>query len=260
MSMSFHSVSSQHENSHCDALLEEGITSSHSVPSGGDALQNEVEPTTHDQFEPNGSNLRSRSGHPAPLLEDTVSIYSCQCGDGPGDHEVHDEVDRTSEYPLLSHIHPGPWSSRDALLERAISFLERTASFRSFSHFEDDGRGALYDEAGQETERLAPGFQAVIISTTRKTVLVALLFILAFSVKDSCLLQLTDHLVFAVESGVHILMGAYLRQRGIEEREVLRCMGTGGTMFYALMFLKDDDFILVDYATNHNRFEFSMTY
>lgn len=71
----------------------------------------------------------------------------------------------------------------------------------------------------------------------RKTVFAALLLIVTFSVQDSRLLQLTDHLVFAVESGVQILISAYLKKRGIEEREVLRCMGTGGTMFYALVFL-----------------------
>lgn len=67
--------------------------------------------------------------------------------------------------------------------------------------------------------------------------MVALLLTVGFSVKDSRLLQLIDQLVFAVESGVHILVAAYLRQRGIEEREVLGCMGTAGTIFYALAFL-----------------------
>ncbi|KAG1848461.1 hypothetical protein F4604DRAFT_1687735 [Suillus subluteus] len=240
--MSFHSVSSQHEDSPRDALLD-GITPSHSVPSSRDTLQNEVEPTTHvllDQFEPNGSNSRPSSGHPAPL-EDTMSIrsISSQCENGPSDRKVQDEVERTSVYPSSSHIHTASWSSCDALLERAVSFLECTASLRSFSHFdsEDDGRGALYDQAEQKTERLAPRFQAVFISTTWKIVLAALLLIVGFLVKDSRLLQLIDHLVFAVESGVHVLIGAYLRQRGIEEREVLRCMGTGGTVFYALVFL-----------------------
>ncbi|KAG2747841.1 hypothetical protein P692DRAFT_20875171 [Suillus brevipes Sb2] len=227
MSMSFHSASSQHENSQHDALLD-SVTSSDSGSSGCDTLRNEVEPTTHvDQFESNGSNLRSRSGHSAPL-DDAISIrsISSRCANDPGVREVHDEGECT-KYPPSS------------LLERAVSFLERTASFRSFSHFdsEDGGRGALYDHAEQQTERPAPWFQAVIISTTRKIVLVALLLTVGFSVQNSRLFQLIDQLVFAVESGVHILVAAYLKQRGIEEREVLRCMGTAGTMFYAMVFL-----------------------
>lgn len=59
----------------------------------------------------------------------------------------------------------------------------------------------------------------------------------AFLVKDSRLLRLTDHLVFTVEAGVQVFISAYLSQRGIEEREVLRCMGAGGTVLYALAFL-----------------------
>ncbi|KIK38455.1 hypothetical protein CY34DRAFT_108666 [Suillus luteus UH-Slu-Lm8-n1] len=184
--MSFHSASSQDENS------------DHVQP-------HDSEPTTHlqspsERLQPNGSNLRSRSGHPAPL-EDTISIrsISSQCENA---------------------------RDREALLERAISFLERTASLRSFSHFENEG-----EQPAKETKGLAPCFgqvQTVIVTTMRKTVFAALLLIVTFSVQDSRLLQLTDHLVFAVESGVQIL---------IKEREVLRCMGTGGTMFYALVFL-----------------------
>ncbi|KAG2144074.1 hypothetical protein BD769DRAFT_1383089 [Suillus cothurnatus] len=211
--MSFHSASSQHENS------------------DHDGLQNEVGPTTHDQLEPNGSNLKHRSGHgPAPI-EHTTSIRSnsSQCEDGPGDREVHDKVERTSGYPssMSTHIASSQReiSSREALLEHAISFLERTTSLRSFSYFESDAHGALYYEAEQKTEGLAPYFKAVIVTTVQKTAFVALLLIVAFSVKDSRLLRLTDHLVFAVESGVRVLVGTYLGQRGIEEREVLRCMG-----------------------------------
>ncbi|KAG2740405.1 hypothetical protein P692DRAFT_20822703 [Suillus brevipes Sb2] len=118
------------------------------------------------------------------------------------------------------------------------ALLERTMSV--FSQHDNSGNDALPDGTDNVIGSLAVlrvHLQAVITGIARKIALTTIIFMVAFVVKDSRLLRLTDHLVFTVESGVEVLISAYLSRRGIEEREVLRCMGAGGTVLYALAFL-----------------------
>ncbi|KAG1863265.1 hypothetical protein DFJ58DRAFT_839229 [Suillus subalutaceus] len=199
--MSF-SVSSEHENS----------ASSHNT------LQNGVERTTDI----------------TPVVSSSDALY--------------DEVDHATDIaPTRPHVSILTTKRQDQLgsilwpKSGYPALLECTMSMYSvFSQHDDSGSEALPDETDNVTGPLAVlrvHLQAVITGIAQKIALAIIIFMVAFSVKDSHLLQLTDHLVFAVESGVKVFISAYLSQRGIEEREVLRCMGAGGTVLYTLAFL-----------------------
>jgi hypothetical protein len=66
---------------------------------------------------------------------------------------------------------------------------------------------------------------------------VTFFFVVAFSLKDVHLLHAADNLVLAMECGVSMFISTYFRLRGKEEHKILDCKGTGGSMFFALVFL-----------------------
>jgi hypothetical protein len=62
--------------------------------------------------------------------------------------------------------------------------------------------------------------------------------VLVFSATEHYLFPLTDSYVLSIQSGVHIIIRTYFGVRGdVEERDVLQCIGIGGVIFFALVFL-----------------------
>ncbi|KAG1850773.1 hypothetical protein C8R48DRAFT_676677 [Suillus tomentosus] len=148
---------------------------------------------------------------------------------------------------------PSPDRSDSILWTKKVypMLLERTMSMCSvFTQYDNNSSEALPEEMDNVTRSppiLWVYLEAIIAAIARKTALAIIIFMIAFSVNDdSRLLRLTDHLVFAMESGVHLFISTYLSQRGIEEREVLRCMGAGGTVLYALAFLRTSRVLVAD--------------